>query len=222
MQRLKVLGLALMAVFMLGVVASSSASAETLPKFDIETHGTGTFGKSKLNLAGANITSAKGQISSFLFTPGTEKRLGTFDILFEETNILGEPCLSLLDSLGIILVTGTWHLVHLPKEEKHVSLLLLIDEIHIECPGIGLLVLILAGSSILALILPIETLTKHFKLLVNVKEGKQECTEWVDDAGKVHKTELLGALNGGKDKAATQETAEGLLLTEKETLIELK
>src|SRR4029077_10579865 len=201
MQRLKVLGLALMAVLMLGVVASASASAEeVLPKLSVETGGTGKFGASKLNLTGANILSPGGIISKFTTNPGG--RSGTFDILFENSSLLGETCLRLPDATGIILVPGTWQLVHRPGAPTHVFLLLTVKEIHIECPGLGLLVLILEKSTILALILPFGKLTKEFKLSVNtLEEGKkQEFNEWVDDAGKVHKTELLGALNGGKDK----------------------
>jgi len=222
MQRLKVLCLGLMAVFMLSAIASASASAETLPKLSVETGGTGKFGASKLNLTGANIQSKKGVISKFSTTPGTSGRLGTFDILTEENTIVGEPCLSLGDALGTILLTGEWHLVHLPKEPKHISYLMLINETHVECPVTGLLIIYLQGSTILLLALPIETKTKAFKLLENVKEGKQECTEWVDDAGVVHKTELVAALNGGKDKAATEETAGIELTTEKETVIQEK
>src|SRR4029077_568611 len=104
MQRLKVLGLALMAVLMLGAVASASASAEeALPKFGVETGGTGKFGKGKFNLTGANITFEKGIISKFTTTAGTQGRLGTFDILDENAQMLGVPCLSLGDGLGLVL-----------------------------------------------------------------------------------------------------------------------
>src|SRR4029077_11063424 len=223
MQRLKILGSALMAVCVLGIGTSTSASAEeVLPKLSVETGGTGKFGATKWNLTGADFKSPKGLISKFTATKGTAGRLGTFDILLEASEFTGEPCLSLGDALGIVLLTGEWHLVHLPKEPKHISLLLLINAVHIECPGIGLLILILQGSTTLLLILPVETKTKAFKLLLNVKEGKQENNEWVDDAGVVHKTEELAGLNGGKDKAASQETQGIELNTEKETVIEEK
>src|SRR4029077_2565864 len=213
--------LALMATCMLGAVTSASVSAETLPKLSVETGGTGKYGKSKLNLAGANLMSTSGEIS-FTTTPGTEGRLGTYSDTSKEVTLIGEPCLSLGDALGTVLETGTWHLVHLPKNPKHISKLMLVNESHVECPAFGLLLLKLAGSTLLLLITPVEVKTKAFKLLANVKEGKQETNEWVDDAGTTHTTELLIGLNSGKDKKATEEI-EGIELTsEKETVVQEK
>ena len=212
MQRLRILGLALMAMFMLSAVASTAASAVALPDFSVET--------------GAKGTSDKGQLgpfqcksSSILMTP-ENKLQGLFHIHFENcTGPLNEKCESLGDKPGIILVLGKYHLVRAASE--HVFLWLLLEEVHIECLGI-IEVLVSVRGSALVLILPILTKTNKYELDVKQSKGDQEFLKYENDEGKLVNAEpfLEAKIGGGAFELAGDESENNKLTAAKETLIE--
>ena len=234
MHRVKVVCLALMAVFALGVVAAASASAAELPEFKTETKGTLSGGSGEL-------TSKAGAIKC-------EKLTGTFEPLSTKSKTLGtytlnfttckEPkltlaCKSLGDPYnsaskpenGTILTGGEWHLVPGPKQVPTALILLLVKELHVECSNAGLTitVLFLIKGDVLGLITPLGTKTKEFK--VEVKTTKAEGTEqeektFENDSGTVVSAKLESSLDSGTIEPAGENSSAATLTMETETEIE--
>ena len=84
MRRFKVIGLAIMAVFMLGAITAASATAAStvLPEFSPATGGTGTGATGSLNLEGTKI-----ECTSNTSSIGGGTREGTFKITFASVNL---------------------------------------------------------------------------------------------------------------------------------------
>jgi hypothetical protein len=184
---------------------------EDLPEFSVETGFTGTSGKSKLGLAGAEVSCTSGTSEG----TATSKKLGKFTIDFKGCKAVGTECHSLGDAKEVILMSGRYHLVKLKPEDVGVWFLIL--ELHVECAVLGTLALI--KGNVLGLITPILSKTTKFEIKLNVKEGKQEFTEFERDGGEKVKAALEGSVNGGAFKAATEELAENKITTTKETEI---
>lgn len=208
MQRVKVIGLVLMAVFMMSAVAATAASAETLPEFVKELEFEGTSGKGELGLTGANITC---ETSNILGHKPENKKLGLFFVHFNKCKLGGKACNSLGDAKEIILVHIVWHLVRLLKApNEHAGIWLLVLNVHIECEFLKTLVLV--QGNVLGLIEPVNTKTAKYTINLKAKEGKQEFTKFVDDAGKEVEAKLEGSVNEGAFKSAT-ETSESNKIT---------
>jgi hypothetical protein len=217
MRIVKLVCLAFLACFALGVTAVS-ASAEELPLLlPSPVTGTATAGAGSLLLEGATISCASGA-STF----GAESdTLGTFKIKFEGCKQTGKPCASLgqTESSGIIETAGTFHLVRLAGSKTHfLDWFLLSPEdnanaVHLECEVAGL---ILVWGSFLGLILVKSELT--WELHVEREGGgssvKQKAgqTEFVNNNGETVKvTGLRGKITAGNEKPAGWESAANLI-----------
>jgi hypothetical protein len=198
MHRLKVVCLALVAVFAVGAVVASSAFAEArLPEF---TRG----GKSTVTVGEGEFTSSVAAIkcrtmSGSLETESGTRRLGpfTFDFKTCTATVLGERlgCKSLGDTYinaarptegGTILVNGSWHLVPGRRQTPAALVLLLVKEVHLECSNERLTItaLVLVRGSVLGAISPLARSTKKFTINVETtaKGGTtQKTTEFEND-----------------------------------------
>jgi hypothetical protein len=242
MHRLKLFLLSILAVFMLGAVASAVASAEVnLPLFTVETGAKFTSKKSTLFIEGQKITCEKDKGT----TTATSKKLGTFTVDFEECKgpaTVG-GCWSLGDevnttkTLGTILLGGEYHLVRPPKSEASALIWFLLSKedkeeaaapklkpVHIECAK--LVKLILVWGNLLCKITPFGSLTAVYTVNCKPKgkEGeedeKQELTEYENNAGTVVTgNHLVGTVDEGAEREVGEETEEEVTMT-KETKIE--
>src|ERR1700720_4403261 len=157
MRKLRMLGVALLALFAVGAVAAATSSA-VLPVFlplatsanpvkFIDKSGAGTF-----RTAGGTVLTATSDESTgeYLSTA-----LGEFDILFLGVKSSGVACTGLPDTVsGSVLVKGTFHLVYLlALSAKHVGVAFLLNEVHFSCS----IVLVRLRGCMIGLILPVNT-----------------------------------------------------------------
>ncbi len=220
MQRLKILGVALMAVFMLGAFVSATASArvEVLPEGKEETW-KGESGKGTLEvLKGNKVTCAKDKSEG---TIEATKPLGLFHITFEGCKgPLETVCTGLGDkNAGEVLVLGTYHFVFdklgAKLSEAGVGVLFLLELLHFTC-GEGIFaVLILVKGEVLCLIKPVNTLAKHFEIVCEQKEGDPKETVYWNEEGKEVKMGEEGLLTAENDKTFVMsgELTTALILT---------
>ncbi len=227
MQRLKILGVALMAVFALGAFVSATASAEVvlLPEFAAAETWKGESGKGTLETlkALASIVCEKDTSEG---TFEAKKPLGTNHINFEKCKAAGKVCTGLGEKEGIILTLGTTHLVFdkLGKvlAEAEVGVLFLVEPTHFEC-GAGFLFVV--EGQVLCLIKPVEKLTKHFE--ITCLKGKEagdpgELTYWNEKGEEVKINEKEGGLLTKENEKAgvmSSELTTALILTPNEYLI---
>jgi hypothetical protein len=211
MQRFKVFGLVLMAVFAVSIAAVASASADELPQFSVETGFTGKFGKSELILTGAAIKSPEGTTVG----TATSKRLGGLTIDFLKSELGGKECHSEADTAGTILVKGEWHLVPTPGSTTLPLVAILIpkaNRIHITCLFLNILVLI--EGCILGKIEPAGKDTTAYTLKVNAPEKKQQFLKFLNDEGKEVLCNLKAQVGtGAETEEVAQETNEIKLTT---------
>ncbi len=183
-----------------------------LPEFSVETKFTGTSGKGKLNLTGAEIKCESGTSEG---TPSSH-HLGKFTIDFKSCALGGKECHSEGDAEGVILVKGEYHLVRLGEEKAGVWFL--VEPVKISCKFLSTKTEV--KGNVLGLIEPVNTAGTKFTINVNVHESKQEWAEYENNEGVKEKAELLGSVNGGAFKAATEESSENKITTEKETSVD--
>ena len=137
MQRLKILGVALMAVFALSALASTTASAAVVVLPEVEEKWTGESGKGTLETLKA-LASVVCQKDKSEGTFEAKKPLGLFHITFEGCKAAGLiACTGLGEAKEVILSLGTAHLVFdkLGKvlSEAGVGVLFLLEPVHFEC-----------------------------------------------------------------------------------------
>ncbi len=201
MHRMRMIGVALLSVFVLGVVGAASASAAELPEFEKETAGT-----SKSN-ATSSLSSGIGVIECTLLRDETGKghKLGTFTIDFtgckSATFGTGSECHSLGDAAGTILTGGIWHLVPGPAQTPKALMLFLVTELHLECKNKtgSQTILFLIKGSVLGTITPLNTSTLLFTVNViskGTEKLEQEFPKWENDSGGLETAELLIQANG--------------------------
>ncbi len=201
MLRMRMIGVALLSVFVLGVVGAASASAAELPEFETERAGT-----SKSN-AVSSLSSGVGNIECKKLTDetGKGKKSGTFTIDFTKCSApglgKGSECHSLGDEKSTILTGGTWELVPGPSQTPKALILFKVTPVHLECKnekGTQTLLQIVLGN-VLGTITPLNTSSLLFE--INVKtttvEGTvQEFEKWENDSGGMETAKLLVQLNG--------------------------
>jgi hypothetical protein len=224
MQRMKVIGMTLMAVLVVGVMVAVPAYAA--PEFLPGTAGT-KFASSKLNSAEAvfhvagiatTIKCKKAPLG-----PGggelTNKKLGTVDLLLLECKSSALPtCTGLTDTTaGSILVTGTWHIRGLLPKGSGVVQILLLNELHFEC---GTVLVTVRGCAV-AKIEPVGVKTMKFTL--NYKKGAGEESEWhaVDtESGEGMEECVMQAEVNGSAFATAWEVAEGEVVSAAEETLD--
>lgn len=212
MQRLKMLGLAVLAVFALAAVMVSSASA--LPTVTGEKGGTVTATGSA---TGENIA----ELSTALSAPITSEKVkletsfasgesaGTYDAMF--TNALFEllKCNTPGDEDGVILVPGTVHLVDAPGSVKAAAFLIS-GTLLIECGPLGkpTLTIKITGGTIGALLgivngTPVTKFKGELKC-TKPNNGKQALKELINGEGKAVKVILSANLGLGAESACEE------------------
>ncbi len=221
MQRLKILGVALMAVFALSAVVAATASAEVviLPKLAAEETYKGESGKGTLEmLKGIAVVVCQKDKSEGTFE--ATKPLGLFHIDFEGCKASIAACTGLGEAKEVILSLGIAHLVFdtLGKvlSEAGIGVLFLLEPVHFECAG----KLMMVEGQVLCLIKPVNKLTKHFEIVC--EKGKEsgdpgETTYW-NEAGTEVKMglELLLTKEDGQPGVMSGENTMALILTTKE------
>jgi hypothetical protein len=221
-RRATVLASCLIAAFAaLAVISALASAAMTLPEFSgtAATAGTGSGGAGKLTISGgASLigTSAQG---TYAFEPGS-RRLGTFNIDFLGVTQGGEECHSLGDTSGVVLVTGSWHLVLwlTGANDKHLILALL-HELHIECPKSAVKLLLVLGQ-VLGSIAALNGSEKEFGVTLKDNGTNQEFTLYENDAGTGIDVTLETSQEGGKQKPSFEEAEHNLLTFNGSTKIE--
>jgi len=210
MKRLKVLGLTIMAVFMLSAMASASAWAVALPEFSVQTNFTGKSGAGKLVAVGIEIKCTAGSNTG----TATSKTAGNVTLTFTGCTLGTKKCSTAGDVAGTVLIASTYTLVRLASGKAGIDIKT--TEKSIECEGSTIKV----KGEVLGELTPVLTKTKAFKLIVAVVEKKQAITEYENNAGEKKKlTEPLVANIGLGFVSATEESAENNITAEKETEI---
>ena len=213
MARLKVVALAFMAVFMLGAIAAASASALALPEFTVETKLESKFGKSKLNVSGAEIKSTEGG-SNLSQSELVNKSLGKTTIWFKKSTLGGFQCHTSGDANENILVPVEWHVVPPKTGGDELIAFLITENVEIKCTIAT--VTVLKGSIVIGKIGPIGSKGKTFTLEVNAPGGSQEITEYENNAGEKVKGTLKVKV-GSTEATGSQEDEAATVTTEKET-----
>ena len=215
MKRLKVLGLFIMAVSMLGAtVAASSASAAEMknPEFTVQSNGTSTSGPGTL-FGPAEIKC----LDDTDKTTAINKKEGTISIDFLDCTSLGEECHSLGDKTGTILTGGKYLLVLLDingKDQR--GILITIEPLHIECKFLSVLAVV--TGTVLGLIEAKAGTKKEFIIKIRAKGAKeQEVKEYLNEKEEKVKAGLKTSTNEGTASESGEEAGEDILNTEKET-----
>src|SRR5580700_5310981 len=208
MQRLKLLGVVLVAVFALGVFVSATASAAVVVLPGKGETWRGEMGKSSLEvLKGATtILCQKGKLEG---TFEATKPLGTFHIDLEGCRAGSVTCTGLGEASETILTLGTFHLVFnklgTSLSEAGVGVLLLVEPTHLKCSIIEALYVM--EGQILCIITPVNNKTKHFEIVcIKGKEvGDPGETVYWNEAGTevkigeelflLHENEKAGAMS---------------------------
>jgi len=222
MHRLKILGVALMAVFVLAAVASATASAAVVVLPEKEEKWTGESGKGSLEvLKGAAVVTCAKDKSEGTFE--ATKPLGTFHIDFEGCKASIVACTGLGEAKEVILTLGTTHMVFdklaAKLSENGVGVLFLVETTHFECLG----KLFVVSGQVLCLIKPVEKLAKHFEIVC--EKGKEsgdpgETVYWNEEGKEVKMgEELLLTSENEKPGVMSGENTTALILTTNEILI---
>jgi hypothetical protein len=220
MQRFRILGIALMTVFVLGAVVSATASAvgvEVLP-LGKEEKWTGEGGKGSLEVLKKSefIVCLKHNAEG---TFEANKPLGKFHIDFEDckSSVLGATCTGLGEASGTILTLGTVHMVFDKLGtggELGVGVLFLVEATHFTC----VIPLIIVEGQVLCLIKPINTIVKHWEIVCS--KGKEsgdpgETLYWNETGTEVKMGEelLLSKENEGAGVMSSENTTALILST---------
>ncbi len=202
MRRLKILGLALMAVFALSVVASASASAEELSFLPEPTAANpvtleGTSGKGTLETVGKSTVTCT-SVTSLASLTGL--KVGTYHLHFKGCKSSGAPCNSVGDEKEVILALGKTKLVYDKVTEGLAAAILLEqEELHFTCTLGPIKVLVLVRGNLLGLIKPINVLTKTLELVVEQEKGKPKETKyWETETGEPKTAKLETNVNETK------------------------
>jgi hypothetical protein len=218
MKRFRILGVALLAVFAVGVVAAASASAEVVVLPGTAQGFTGSGGLGSLETLAGTLVTCTSQTSEG--KSEENKPLGTFHIHFLgcKATALGvtAPCASLDHKVSeeAILTLGTYHLVfdHLGASlsEDGVGILFLLEHLHFTCETGIVKILVLVLGEVLCLVKPVNTKAAHFEVTCEqkAKGDPKEIVYW-NEAGtevKMGSEALKTALNEGKEEGSSEVT----------------
>jgi hypothetical protein len=208
MRRLKIAGLAFLAVLALGLITVEAALAAStvLPEFSTEVVGGATSGTSTLNVEGTKISCPSGTT----LTSPTSKKLGTFRILFSGCLSGGEPCHSLGQVLGslTIEVTGEYHLVSRASNRTFYEIWFLLAStdstaaLHIECEAAAVGLVSVWGNVLGQIKATPASSERTFIIILKAEGGgktiKQELSTYGNDNGTEVTVEgLKGKLGSG-------------------------
>lgn len=213
MQRLKLLGLTLMALIVLSATATAVASAEELP--NILPLGTeakpvefsAVSAGATLQIGTLKIVCKKDQFAA----AATRGKLGRYKVSLEECEeqVLKVKCSSLnnTDAMAKIDIEGEFHMRYRVPRTAGVTFILLLVHLHVLC-GALILFLILGCSG--ARVTPLNKLTKTSEAIFKETEGKEEITEVESENGKSTESCTMKAKKGSEEK----EESTGLETTE--------
>ena len=226
MQRFKILGLVLMAVFALSAVVSATASAE-LPVIltkakvvagAVKFKGTNTTTTKLVKLNGSEVSCSGNTVEGEF---EAKKPLGLFHIHFTGCKgPLATTCTGLSDAAGTILALGTIHIVYDKLgtgTELGAAVLFLIELLHFSCS----IVLILVKGELLCLITPINKLATVFTTKCEQEKAgdPKEVVYWNDEGKEVNiKEGLLASESDGTFEMSSQ-VGEGAITTAEEVEI---
>jgi hypothetical protein len=197
MQRFRILGVALLAIFALGAVAAVAANAEEgfLPRKtnDFTFEGTAKNKPTLETTAGSTIACEKLTGSGTL---KSDKQAEKVTLDFDGCSALGFPDNTLGDTSGLLLLTEAAASVCLLTGGGF-GLIIEPKEVHIEVPAISTLLLV--KGSVIGKITTVGP-AKEYGVEFAGTKGKQNITECVDKVE--HK--LLVSTNGGTPELAAQ------------------
>jgi hypothetical protein len=214
MRHLKILGVALVAMFAFGIMATAAFAlpdVSVLPKenFPLHLNFTETGTKPTTSLRTTGGSQLKGEGLSVLLLWTELSALGTWAADFLKVKNGTTPCNTTGDAKEVVLVSGEVHVVPLPpKGSKEVGGLFLFKEFTIECEKVKVKV---RGSAISSITDPkaeecVELLTGA---LVGDKKGKNTLTKYLNDNGE--ETEgILEANFGTGYLQASEEVGEAI------------
>jgi len=225
MQRLKLMGLALMAVFALSAVVSASSlgAVEILNKNGHKAENITFSGTSKKTTTFTILEGFGETKCSEVVTEGTQTGstlLGLFHLHWTGcTTNVGGTCTGLGDLVaGTILALGTYHLVEdklLSEGSLGMGILFLLEHVHYTCEG-GLIIgkpLILVLGEVLCLVTPL-TLTTVFT--IKCEKGAhngdpKETKYWTEGGTEVNMGEnaLLASEDEGTTYKMSAQSGEG-------------
>jgi hypothetical protein len=216
MNRLKLLAVSLVAMFAMGIMATS---AFALPDISLTLPGS-TFplhlnfadnGKTKTELQSASGVVISGEGLSLLLLTSALTALGTFRADFLATKGSGKVCHSVGDAAGVILTEGPFHVVYTNLSPLLLGILYLPNSFEVEC---GTLLIEVKGST-LSSFNGIGTegseLTTASGQLSGTK-GKPALTNYYNDSGQLLVATLLS--NSGAGFVGSNEIVEGEPLLE--------
>jgi hypothetical protein len=231
MRRIKIAGLAFLAVLALGVITAEAASAAStvLPEFSNSVAGNATSGASSLNLEGTTISCTAGTTA----TSPTSKKLGTFKILFGGCKAGGEPCRSLGQALasGTIEVTGEYHLVSRASDRTFYEIWFLLAStdgtgaLHLECEASTVGLVLVWGNVLGQINAEPSSSERTFKINLKTEGGgktiKQELNTYGNNSGTEITAEgLKGKLGTGTERKGGESAEANLLFTVSATSLE--
>jgi len=203
MRHLKILGIALGAMFALGITATSAFALpdiSLLPGESFPLHlnfaDNGETVSSLETTGGAKLESKSGLL--LLLLVEELGSLGTFDALFLKVKEGNTECHTTGDSAGTVLLTGTFHVVLGPPAGA-LRVLFLVEEFEIVCGEVKVKV---KGSvlSTLEAGKESEDLTQASGELKG-KNGKPTLTEYYNDNGETVKAKLEANFGSGFQEA---------------------
>lgn len=212
MQRMKMLGTAIAAMFVFSAVATSVASAarEFLPLGTVANpvEFSAVSGEGKLRTLNALEIKCKKDKGAGKITSAT---LGEFVIDFEEcSGPLGVSCadLSRADSTGIIEVKGTFHLRMGLSGQPLGLIAFLVNTTHILCA----LTLVLVLGCVAGEVAPTETLTNKLEVLLKQTGGENaiNSTDKENNENEMESCILLSKKGSEAEETAGEETHEVL------------
>jgi hypothetical protein len=220
MHRIRLMGLALIAVLALGALVATAAMAEK-PEFSPSEKNafTAVGGKAKFEQKGgiapvsAEKSTGKGEV--------TNAKEGTFDELYENTTApLSGKCTGLEDkTVGSVLAKGGFKIGYLDKAKTKVGVAFkLSSPIHFECEKTVTLVTV-EGAAI-GEITPINTLTNVFTVVLTQTGGVNAFTEILNATNTAfEKFVLKSETNGGAFAQAGQETTVKITTTKAASIV---
>lgn len=209
-----------LAVLLAVVAGNATASwAAELPQFTVETGFTGSTATTTLETAkGTAVTCKKGTVEGSAAT----KRSGTFHLAEKECTSSGFACTTAGDSSGVILITGEWHLVGDSADliGEHLGTIFMLfspTEFTFSCAE---LLKVKTKGTFLGAASPVDVETTSYELKLNETKGKEEFTQYENEAGEPVTTQLLASINGGAFEEAGAHAVEAKMSAAKATKLQ--
>lgn len=218
MQRRKIVGLTVVALFALFAIASATASAALpsvtlLPGEKFPVAFEGKSGKGILEtVKGTTVKCSSGKSSGSI----EGEKTGKTTITFEGCESSGFKCNTTGKGSGIIETSGTTTLVFDSLSPLGVALLLAVNETTFECTA---LVKVKVKGNILLLVKPLGEEVTSFELIVTQSKGVPGDTKYFEGGVEKHPT-LLSSIDGGAFENSADESTENKITTAKMVKIE--